>query len=102
MNITPRKSRKIVNNFLKSKLPIQGEMLIDVAQRLRRQRRAGDVRLMETFLQKALRGNRLFEFEESGQTFYESKPARQKRMRAAKKLQSTQASVGSDAASVIA
>jgi hypothetical protein len=79
MNITPRKSRQIVEAHLRSSRPIQADTLVDVAKDLRRKQRGGSIEEMVSHLQKALRGNRLFEYKAEGQTFYETKEARRRR-----------------------
>lgn len=85
MNITPRKSRQIVDMFLRSDSNRQFETLRDIATDLRRKHRGGSIDLMVCHLQKALRGNRLFEYRENGRTFYETKEARRRRLQLPKK-----------------
>jgi hypothetical protein len=79
MNITPRKSKQIVDSYLRSKSSIQAEMIEDVAKALRRKHRGGSIAEMSCFLRKALGGNRLFQYEKEGQNFYETKEARRTR-----------------------
>lgn len=79
MNITPRKSRQIVDAHLRSNSAIQADTLREVAQDLRRKHRGGSIELMVCHLQKAVRGNRLFEYTEGGQNFYETQEARRRR-----------------------
>jgi len=92
MDTTPRKSQKLVDIFLRSTSPVQANTLGDVARHLRLRHRGGSIGLMETALQKAYRGKRVFEYIKEGQNFYESKPALRKRKRvtAAKKPSSSQ------------
>lgn len=79
MNVTPRKSSKVVNAFLRSKSTIQADMLDDVAANLRRKNRSGSMVEMVHCLRKALSGNRLFQYEKEGKNFYETKEARRSR-----------------------
>jgi hypothetical protein len=79
MNITPRKSRQIVDVFLRSNSSIQVEQLVDIAKDLRRKHRGGSIDLMTCYLQKALSAERLFTYKKNGQTFYETKEARRRR-----------------------
>jgi hypothetical protein len=81
MNITPRKSKQIVDAYLRSNSFIQTEMLVDVAKSLRRKHRAGSVGEMARLLRTALVSERLFEYKKEGQTFYETKEAKRRRCR---------------------
>lgn len=79
MNITPRKSKQIVDAYLRSNSTIQADMLVDIAKHLRRKHRGGSIEEMVCHLRKALAGDRLFEYEKEGQTFYETKEAKRRR-----------------------
>jgi hypothetical protein len=76
MNITPRKSKQIVDSYLRTKSSIQAEMVEDVSMHLRRKHRGGSVNEMTCFLRKALTGYRLFQYKKKGQNFYETKEHR--------------------------
>jgi hypothetical protein len=79
MNITPRKSKQIVDAHLRSNSTIQADMLVDVAKDLRRKHRGGSIEEMVCHLRKALAGDRLFQYKKEGQNFYETKEARRRR-----------------------
>jgi len=79
MNITPRKSKQIVDEFLRSNSTFQAEMVEDIAKHLRRKRRGGSVNEMGAHLRKALASERLFQYKKEGINFYETKDARRRR-----------------------
>jgi hypothetical protein len=80
MKKNPRTSRQVVNRFLSGTTPIQGEMLSDVVRSLRLDSHSGVMKEMTCLLEKALHGNRLFEYTEGGQNFFEPLEARRRRL----------------------
>lgn len=81
MKKKPSTPREIVATFLRSDSHIQCDTISELAAKLcRRARRGsiGDVADVRNRLQKALRSD-LFEYEEGGQNFYETRKARKRR-----------------------
>lgn len=80
MNSSDAKSIKIVDTYLQGNSTIQAEMPVDIAKHLRDKKRAGSVGKMTPRLRRALRGGeRLFQYREGGQNFFETYEARRLR-----------------------
>ena len=82
MKKNPRTPRQIVGRFLSSDSYIQCDTISELASKLGKKARrgaVGDMAAVRNKLQKAVRGKKLFEYQEGGQTFYETVSARRRR-----------------------
>lgn len=84
IDVSPRKSNRIVDKFVRGRVPIEGKNFTEVAKKLRRDKRAGSVQHMADRLEKRFNDNRLFQYKEGGKTFLEPVGARVRRLNIAK------------------
>ena len=79
MKIKQHRPRQIVGTFLRGKSPIQGETIREVATNLNAQYRGGSIAQIESLLYGAVKGQRLWKYQEGGISFYEPKKAKRRR-----------------------
>lgn len=80
IDVSVRKSNRVVDKFVKGKLPIEGKDFMAVAKKLRRTSNAGSVRHMAGRLEKKFNSKHLFKYEEEGKIFLEPVGARMRRL----------------------